>query len=245
MSRETHTIRPAVDPMMDIAQQGSNGSVWEAHAKSLAFRLLRPTILDETLRSGVFVARPLDSAVWSVWTATLIRESQGLGALVMSMDLLETEHPAQDLLAALIREIDRLRATIGMVESCNVGTAPTLASLIRQLICLHGSDLVLVLEGVDCELAAGNEHLLYSLKAARDECNLCSNSNGFGFFLLVGVGRDQARTRRQVRDSRLPFFCATLVDLPASAAGSQHAEGEQVRCSEPHEGPSSPEVRGV
>ena len=60
----------------------------------LAGRMLTPTVLDESVRSGLFLASQLDSERWNVFAQELVSELQRLGALVIFIDLADFDTDA-------------------------------------------------------------------------------------------------------------------------------------------------------
>jgi hypothetical protein len=186
-----------------------------ASPEALALRVLRPSILDWTLRSGLFIVRPSDLDEWNAWKADLKRELHALGGIVLSLTVADEARGDPESRLRLILEA----ALAGVTEPDQASGSPllrggqsaTLSKLITELVELRNASLVLILDGVDQLSQEPGLSLMCALKAARDAVNLDPRS--LGSFFLVAVGVDPVAIRRRVLNPREPFFCAELAEL--------------------------------
>ncbi len=183
--------------------------------ESLAHRLMKPSVLDGTLRSGLFIARPADRAAWSAWKVELERELHALGGTVLAL-MLPGEAPgdAESRLRLALEAAMAHGQECGQIDNkpaCRGGRGAGLSKLITEFIDLRRANLVLILDGVDLLSQEQSVSLLCTLKAARDAVNLDPRSEGT--FFLIAAGADSFAMRQKVLDYREPFFCAEFAEF--------------------------------
>jgi len=186
-----------------------------AMAAKLASRLLRPTVLDEGMRSGLFLVRPSDSDSWTCVARELVAALEGLGALVISVNAANGS-PATLHIALQERVRTELRATGGSTGSANLtiqryAGEETLAALFEGLVERRGSDLVLMFDNVGSLACPGGERLLKALKAARDAVNLPDASKGH--FLLIAADAMLSKLHALAMDPNQAFYGARIEDF--------------------------------
>lgn len=182
-------------------------------AVELANRMLRPSVLDEGLRSGLFIVRQLDAGHWHALAWALAAELRRLGAVVIFVDAESCDEGIgaieQDLRAKLLAVRRQLMpiAPVQPSEPC----VKTLSELIKSIVDLSCNDLVLIVDHVGRLRAQPGEHLLKALKAARDAVNVPADAKGH--FLLVAVDRDPDAVSELTRVPNQAFLGATVMDL--------------------------------
>jgi hypothetical protein len=184
-------------------------------AAVLAQRLIYPGVLDEGLRSGLFLAQDPKSVRWEPFARELIVELKALGAVVLSVDLARIDTaPAKAIRQAVLDEAFRL-ATVGQHSDADVpSTCPvsTLSALVERLVQIGRRDVVLICDALSRLSSSSEIQLPMALKAARDRLNLRSEATGR--FIFVATDPDEAVLRRYVMDAEQAFFGATLEALP-------------------------------
>lgn len=183
-------------------------------AAELASRMLRPSVLDEGLRSGLFIVRQRDAARWHAFAWALTTELRRFGTEVIFVDAAESGGDEiganqQDLRTKILA----VRRQLMPIEPAQQG-APydeTLSELIRSIIDLSRKDLVLILDHVSRLIGQPGEHLLMALKAARDAVNVRADAKGH--FLLVAADSDPNVVNELTRDSNQAFLGAIIMDL--------------------------------
>ena len=175
--------------------------------------MLRPSVLDEGLRSGLFIVRQLDAGHWHALAWALAAELRRLGAVVIFVDAESCDEGIgaieQDLRAKLLAVRRQLMpiAPVQPSEPC----VKTLSELIKSIVDLSCNDLVLIVDHVGRLRAQPGEHLLKALKAARDAVNVPADAKGH--FLLVAVDRDPDAVSELTRVPNQAFLGATVMDL--------------------------------
>lgn len=184
-------------------------------AADFARRLLRPDVLDEVLRSGLFLVRSPDYDYWDALAPALVAELRRLGALVICVDLVDCSNtPLETLRHTLHAELLALDAKASWPEHLGRGTSAngTLAVLIEQVVELSGRDLVLMLDHVGMLGGRTECDALRALKAARDAVNL--RANAVKRFFLVATDAEPSAVRRLAMDPNHAFFGAPIEVLP-------------------------------
>lgn len=182
-------------------------------AVELANRMLRPSVLDEGLRSGLFIVRQLDAGHLHALAWALAAELRRLGAVVIFVDAESCGEGIgaieQDLRAKLLA-VRRQLMPIAPVQP-SAPCVKTLSELIKSIVDLSCNDLVLIVDHVGRLRAQPGEHLLKALKAARDAVNVPADAKGH--FLLVAVDRDPDAVSELTRVPNQAFLGATVMDL--------------------------------
>lgn len=183
-------------------------------AAEIATRMLRPRVLDEGLRSGLFLIRQLNPGRWYTFASALAAELRCLGAEVIYLDA--AEHGAEEI--GTIQENLRtkmlaVRRQLTPIEPLQQ-SAPcdeTLSELTKSIVSLSRKDLVLIFDHVSRLRDQPGVHLLKALKAARDVVNVPAGAEGR--FLLIAVDRDPTAVTALTSDSNQAFFGAAVLDL--------------------------------
>ena len=207
-------------------------------ARQIARQLLRPGVLDEGLRSGLFLSGLRRTGKTTFLTGDLIPALEEGGALVIYVDLwsdartdpaalvlgairrtlAELQRPA----SALLRRLARLKGVeagafgfrFGFdLDSVGVDGGPTLARALTELVDQAGTDVVLIVDEVQHALTSeeGNRMLL-ALKAARDAINPRPGTPGH--FIFIGTGSHRALVNELTARRNQAFAGATSVAYP-------------------------------
>ena len=182
-------------------------------AVDLASRMLRPSVLDEGLRSGLFIVRQQDPGHWHDFACALAAELRRLGAVVICVDAKSgdkgIEAVVQDLRAKLLAELRQVMPMAPLQPSAPC--VKTLRELFKSIVDLNCNDLVLIVNHAGRLKAQPGGHLLKALKAARDAVNVPADAKGS--FLLVAVDRDPSAVSELTRVADQAFLGATVIDL--------------------------------
>lgn len=184
-------------------------------AADLARRLLQPRVLDEVLRSGLFLLRVPDSDCWAALTPNLVAELRRLGGLVICVDLVDSNAtPLETLQRAVRAELRALGGKMTSPEDAERGASAngTLAALIESVVECSGCDLVLILDDVRLLGGHAERDALMALKAARDAVNLRAGATRR--FILVATDADPTAVRELVTDPKQAFYGAPIEALP-------------------------------
>ena len=175
--------------------------------------MLRPSVLDEGLRSGLFIVRQQDPGHWHDFACALAAELRRLGAVVVFVDAKSgdegIEAVVQDLRAKLLAVLRQLMPKAPLQPSA--ACANTLRELIKSIVDLSCNDLVLIVNHAGRLNAQPGGHLLKALKAARDAVNVPAEAKGS--FLLVAVDRDPVVVSELTKDPNQAFLGATVTNL--------------------------------
>ena len=186
-------------------------------ASAMARQLLTPGILDEGLKSGLFL-----SGLRRTGKTTFIRVDftpalEALGAIVIYIDLWSDTltSPADLVRKAITQKLEELQKPeskileqLRRVNSLDLGVGPlkfgfklhdmgkvggvTLAEAFTNLVDQTKTNLVLILDEVQQAMASNEgNNLLLSLKAARDAINPRPDIPGRFFFVGTGSHRAQ------------------------------------------------------
>ena len=186
-------------------------------AVELASRMLRPSVLDEGLRSGLFLVRQLDTGRWHAFASALVAELRRLGAEVPYVDAAECGgHDIgaieQDLRTKMSAVRRQFMPIAPLEQSAPCGK--TLSELIKSIVDLSCNDLVLIVDHVGWLRAQPGGHVLKALKAARDIVNLPVGAKGH--FFLIAVDSDRNVVSELTRDPNQAFFGATVIELAST-----------------------------
>lgn len=209
-----------------------------ALAQQMAQQLLRPGVLDEGLRSGLFISGVRRTGKTTFLQADLVPALENERALVIYVDLWSNTqaNPAtlihsairkalQDLqtpVGVLADRLKRLRnAEIGVagfkfgfkVDSVGTEHGPTFAEAFTEVVDQAETDLVLIVDEVQQAITSedGNQMLL-ALKAARDAINLRPGTPGH--FIFVGTGSHRALVSELTARRNQAFAGATSIAYP-------------------------------
>ncbi len=209
-----------------------------ALAEQMATQLLRPSFLDTSLRSGLFLSGQRRVGKTTFLATDLIPALEALGAIVVYVDLWSQPqaNPA-DLVHEAIRKTLKELQTPGsgilkrlkQVTSVDAGAAgfkfgfklsdvgkddgASLARAFEELIDQARTDVVLIVDEVQHALGSTDgDHLLHALKAARDAINTRPGTPGY--FLFIGTGSHRARVQELTLKGNQAFNGAVTNEFP-------------------------------
>lgn len=207
-------------------------------AAELAGRLLKPGVLDEGLRSGLFISGLRRTGKTTFLRTDLVPELEAQGALVIYVDLWsDTKASPASLVHAAVRQtlsqlvppssplLARLRQVKGLdlggmgfrfgfqLDQLGEAGGATLAQAFTEVVDQSSSDVVLIIDEVQQAITTdeGNQMLL-ALKAARDAINPRPNSPGH--FLFLGTGSHRALVSELTARRNQAFVGATSMPYP-------------------------------
>lgn len=219
----------------------------------MAKQLLRPTFLDTSLRSGLFLSGQRRVGKTTFLATDLIPALQDLGAIVIYVDLWSQPqaNPA-DLVHNAIRNSLHALQTSGSailqklkrVSSVEAGAAGfkfgfkladvgkeggvSLAQAFTELIDQAATDVVLIIDEVQHALgSAEGDSMLHALKAARDAINTRPATPGY--FLFLGTGSHRARVQELSLKGNQAFSGAVTHEFPVLGRDFIDYVLEQVR----------------
>lgn len=209
-----------------------------ALAEQMAHQLLRPSFLDTSLRSGLFLSGQRRVGKTTFLATDLIPALEALGAIVVYVDLWsqpqanpadlvheairktlkELQLPGSGLLKRL-KEVTNLEAGAAGFKFgfklADVGKddGVSLAQAFQELIDQAQTDVVLIVDEVQHALgSADGDHLLHALKAARDAINTRPGTPGH--FLFIGTGSHRARVQELTLKGNQAFNGAVTNEFP-------------------------------
>lgn len=209
-----------------------------ALAEQMAQQLLRPSFLDTSLRSGLFLSGQRRVGKTTFLATDLIPALQALGAIVVYVDLWsqpqanpadlvheairktlkELQIPGSGILKRL-KEVTNLEAGAAGFKFgfklADVGKddGVSLAQAFQELIDQAQTDVVLIVDEVQHALgSADGDHLLHALKAARDAINTRPGTPGH--FLFIGTGSHRARVQELTLKGNQAFNGAVTNEFP-------------------------------
>jgi hypothetical protein len=207
-------------------------------AESMANQLLSPSVLDEGLRSGLFLSSPRRTGKTTFLRNDLVPALEDRGALVIYVDLWSNTlaKPATLLHNAIQKTLKDLQKpgssvleTFRRVSNVEIGAAgfkfgfkldsigsphgPTLAQALTEVVDQAKTDLVLIIDEVQHAISSddGNQ-LLLALKAARDAINPRPHTPGY--FLFIGTGSHGAQVSELTAKRNHAFSGATSAAYP-------------------------------
>ncbi|MBY0241433.1 MAG: ATP-binding protein [Burkholderiaceae bacterium] len=211
-------------------------------ASQMARQLLHPGILDEGLRSGLFISGQRRTGKTTFLLRDLIPALEAQGALVMYVDLWSDikANPAQLVRTAIIEALKDLQnpasallARFGRIRQLDLAAGPfkfgfkveavgapdgaTLAQAMTELVDQARCNVVMVVDEVQQAITTdeGNE-LLLALKAARDAVNPRPGTPGH--FIFLGTGSHRALVSELTTRRTQAFNGATSIPYPVLAA---------------------------
>ena len=207
-------------------------------AAELAARLLRPGVLDEGLRSGLFLSGLRRTGKTTFLRTDLVPELEAQGAVVIYVDLWsDTKVSPAALVQAAVRQtltqlatpssplLARLKRIKGLdlggmgfrfgfqLEQLGEAGGATLAQAFAEVVDQSGGDVVLIVDEVQQAITTeeGNQMLL-ALKAARDAINPRPGTPGH--FLFLGTGSHRALVSELTARRNQAFAGATSLPYP-------------------------------
>jgi hypothetical protein len=207
-------------------------------AQQMAQQLLDPGVLDEGLRSGLFLSGLRRTGKTTFLLNDLIPALEAAGALVIYVDLwsdtrtspavlvqeavrrtlAELQTPASALATKLKRlsglDVGALSFKFGFkLEKVGAENGTTLAQALTAVVDQVKVDVVLIVDEVQHAITSeeGNQ-LLLALKAARDAINTRPNTPGH--FIFIGTGSHRALVSELTARRNQAFEGATSVPYP-------------------------------
>ncbi|RON10871.1 ATPase [Pseudomonas brassicacearum] len=207
-------------------------------AEEMANQLLNPGVLDEGLRSGLFLSGLRRTGKTTFLRNDLIPALEEAGALVIYVDLWSDTlaNPATLLHNAIRKRLEELQTPgstlleiLKRVSGADIGAAgfkfsfkldsignaggPTLAQALTEVVDQAKTNLVLIIDEVQHAISSddGNQ-LLLALKAARDAINPRPNTPGY--FLFIGTGSHRAQVSELTAKRNQAFSGATSTAYP-------------------------------
>lgn len=209
-----------------------------ALAEQMARQLLKPSLLDQGLRSGLFLSGLRRTGKTTFLRQDLIPALEARGAIVIYVDLWADTRadPATLIHAAIQRALGELQTPASSVlqrlkrlKGLDVGAAgfkfgfqlndlgakggPTLARALTDVVDGAKTDVVLVVDEVQQALASETgSQMLLAIKAARDAINPRPDTPGH--FIFIGTGSHRAQVVGMTLQGKHAFAGATSVDYP-------------------------------
>lgn len=207
-------------------------------ARAMAKQLLEPGVLDEGLRSGLFISGLRRTGKTTFLRNDLIPALEQAGALVIYVDLWsDTLVSPSKLLHTAIRQtlqdletpssalLDRLKRIGGLdiealgfkfgftVNSVGKQDGPTLAQVLTEVVDKAKTDIVLIIDEVQHAITSEEgQQLLLALKAARDAINPRPATPGH--FIFIGTGSHRALVSELTARRNQAFAGATSIPFP-------------------------------
>lgn len=224
-----------------------------ALAGQMATQLLRPTFLDTSLRSGLFLSGQRRVGKTTFLATDLIPALEALGAIVVYVDLWSQPqaNPADLVREAIHKTLKELQTPgsgllkrLKQISSVDAGAAgfkfgfkladvgkeegASLAQAFEELIDQAKTDVVLIVDEVQHALgSADGDSLLHALKAARDAINTRPSTPGY--FLFIGTGSHRARVQELTLKGNQAFNGAVTNEFPVLGRDFIDYVLEQVR----------------
>ncbi len=207
-------------------------------ARQMAQQLLRPGVLDEGLRSGLFISGLRRTGKTTFLLNDLIPALEDAGALVIYVDLwsdtrtspavlvrdavrktlADLQSPASALTERLKRlsglDVGALSFKFGFkLEKVGVENGTTLAQALTELVDQVERDVVLIVDEVQHAITSEDgQQLMLALKAARDAINTRPGTPGH--FIFIGSGSHRALVSELTSRRNQAFEGATSVPFP-------------------------------
>jgi hypothetical protein len=207
-------------------------------AHQIAQQLLHPGVLDEGLRSGLFISGLRRTGKTTFLQSDLIPALDEAGALVLYTDLWANTqanpatlvnaairkalHELQSPAGAMARQLKRLRnaelAVMGFkfgfkIDSVGTEGGPTLAEVLTELVDQAQTDVVMIVDEVQHAITSDEGHqMLLALKAARDAINPRPSTPGH--FIFIGTGSHRALVNELTARRNQAFAGATSIAFP-------------------------------
>ena len=209
-----------------------------ALARDMARQLLRPGVLDQGLRSGLFLSGLRRTGKTTFLLQDLIPALESAGALVIYVDLwsdvsAEPAHLVHAALRSALLDLQTppagLRARLQGLKSLDVGVAgftfgfevadlgtpagATIAQAATEIIDQAKTDVVFIVDEVQHMLTSdAGMALMQSFKAARDAVNARPGTPGH--FIFIGTGSHRAQVQGMTVQGKNAFEGATSVEYP-------------------------------
>ncbi|MBM3105786.1 ATP-binding protein [Pseudomonas sp. V1] len=215
-------------------------------AAEMARQLLKPSLLDTGLRSGLFLSGLRRTGKTTFLKNDLIPALEAGGALVIYVDLwvdtqaspaalvhAATRKALQDLQSPAASLFERLKALRGAeveavgfkfgfnLETIGAQGGTTLADALVEVVDQAKTDVVLIVDEVQHAITTEDgQQLMLALKSARDAINPRPGTPGY--FLFIGTGSHRAMVNELATRRNQAFVGAT--NLPYPVLGSDYVE---------------------
>ncbi|MFM7675999.1 MAG: ATP-binding protein [Synechococcus sp.] len=212
-------------------------------AAELAGRLLHPGVLDEGLRSGLFLSGQRRTGKTTFLRTDLVPELEAQGAVVIYVDLWSDTRvsPAALVQAAVRRTLDELATPasplltwLGRIRGLDLAGmgfrfgfqleqlgqtgGATLAQAFTEVVDQARGDVVLIVDEVQQAITTDEgKQMLLALKAARDAINPRPTTPGH--FLVLGTGSHRALVSELTARRNQAFAGATSLPYPVLDQG--------------------------
>ncbi|WP_291519769.1 ATP-binding protein [Acidovorax sp.] len=207
-------------------------------AFDLATQLLSPGVLEQGLRSGLFLSGPWRTGKTTFLLHDMKPALEDRGALALYVNLWSdaSAEPSTLIYSALRSALTEMQTATGTHQSgvhrlrnqgvctarftfgfpiADLGTptGATVAQVATEIVDQAKTDLVFIVDEVQHMLTSkAGLALLHGFKAARDAVNARVNSPGH--FIFMGAGSDHAQILDMTMQSRAAFLGATSFDYP-------------------------------
>jgi len=190
-------------------------------AQELAKQLLKPSVLDLGLRSGLFMFGPHGTGKTTFLIRDLAPALEKGGALVVYVDLCSApQRSSQDMVEEAIREAlsERESEALGseldiVINGLGMPGGATIAEVLKTQVDRAKSDIVLIIdEAQEAASTQEGQGMMKALKAARDAINIRLETPGH--FMLIGACSDQAACIKMTTDQIQAFYGAVNMTYP-------------------------------
>ena len=212
-------------------------------AQRMAQQLLNPGILDEGLRSGLFISGLRRTGKTTFLIADLVPALEEKGAIVIYVDLwsdtltqpsallhkaigeklAQLETPASGILERLSKinglDLGGFGFKFGFkLQDLGREGGVTLAQALREIVDKARTDLVLIVDEVQQATASDDGHnMMLALKAARDSIN--PRPGTAGHLIFIGTGSHRAQLSEMTAKRNQAFAGATSISYPVLDEG--------------------------
>ncbi|MBD8088503.1 ATP-binding protein [Pseudomonas fluorescens] len=209
----------------------------------MAQQLLNPGILDEGLRSGLFISGLRRTGKTTFLIADLVPALEEKGAIVIYVDLwsdtltqpsallhkaigeklAQLETPASGILERLSKinglDLGGFGFKFGFkLQDLGREGGVTLAQALREIVDKARTDLVLIVDEVQQATASDDGHnMMLALKAARDSIN--PRPGTAGHLIFIGTGSHRAQLSEMTAKRNQAFAGATSISYPVLDEG--------------------------
>lgn len=190
-------------------------------AQDIARQLLKPSVLDLELRSGLFMFGPHRTGKTTFLIHDLVPALEEGGALVVYLNLsgalrdssIEMVQGAiREALLSTKSEAPRSALAVGLENLGLVGET-TLSEALQALVDRAMIDIVLIVDEVQEAVSTlEGQRLLLALKAARDAINTRSVTPGY--FLFIGACSSRTACIEMTRGNSQAFLGAVCMNYP-------------------------------
>lgn len=212
-------------------------------AATLARQLLKPGVIDEGIRSGIFLSSPRSTGKTTFLVNDLVPELEAMGAITIYVDfwsntllapfeLLKSAVVArlEDLMGEPSPSLTRISKLKGLgltgfefkvgFDLAKLGAkgGATLSQVFQEIVDQSRCDLVLIVDEVQqAVLSEPGQSMMLAIKAARDAINTRPSTPGY--FLLLGAGSNASLLSDMTLKQAHAFAGATHLQFPLLGQG--------------------------